>query len=115
MPLSTSAITMPVLPVVMPQAETASVADASVVATPSTVAGPGVFMYHWPLAVPGVGRNKGFGRHDERVAQLVHGGKLHRGIGAQFLQNRLDVGAVERLLQEQHVHARRELAALREA
>ena len=59
MPLSTSAITTPALPVVMPQADTASVADASVVATPSTMAAPGVFRYHCPLAVPAVGWNKG--------------------------------------------------------
>ena len=45
-------MTVPVLPVVMFQADTTSVAARSMVDTPCTVAlGFGVSMYHWPLAV----------------------------------------------------------------
>jgi hypothetical protein len=55
---------MPSLPVVMPQAETASVADRSMVAFPSSVmtAELGVSMYHWPLEgglAFGLGMNSG--------------------------------------------------------
>ncbi len=53
-------MTVPVLPVVMAQAEIASVADKSWVATPPTVMVVefGVCMYHCPLA-PAVGTNNG--------------------------------------------------------
>ena len=44
--MSTSAITVPVLPSVMAQADTASVAAASLVGVEAF----GVIMYHWPLA-----------------------------------------------------------------
>ena len=55
---------MPGLPLVMPQAETASVADRSSVVLPSTTMGVelGVFKYHCPLAgglAWGVGANNG--------------------------------------------------------
>ena len=110
---------MPGLPVVMPQAETASVADRSSVVLPSSTTGVelGVFKYHWPLAgglAWRVGTNKGsFGVTVSIVANLVDVRELHRRVGAQLRERGIDVRAIEGLRQKQHVHARRELARLR--
>ena len=109
----------PALPVVMPHADTASVAARSMVACPSSVIGVelGVSMYHWPFAGPsssGWAEQRIIRGHRERVAALVDRGELHRRIGPQPGERGLDVGAIERLLQEQHVHVRRDLARARE-
>ena len=97
-------------PVVMAHAETASVADRSLVVTPSaTVAALGVCMNHWPLAVRRRHETK-----DRPAAHADSGADRRRrtataGSARKAFERRVDVGAVQSLLQEQHVHARRQL------
>ena len=107
-PVSTSAMTVPVTPVVVAQAETASVADK-----PMVVAAQGDGGWARRLHEPLSARSRR--RHEQRIirlqrmriAALIDLGKLNCRIGPQFLQRGMHVGAVKRLLQEEHVHARR--------
>ena len=110
MPLSTSAITVPELPVVIFQAETASVAAASLVG----VAVLGVSMYHCPLAVAVVNKQGDQFGMDVRIAPFIDIRKCHRRIWIAVTasapqrrpRRRQSSGETRR------VHARRELAAI---